>query len=575
MSTTEHDTDGTLGETGGVVDPVDLGMPAPGGAFDEHHPPDAALIGDCVHCGFCLPTCPTYVLWGEEMDSPRGRIYLMKEGLEGEPMTDSMVRHFDACLGCMACVTACPSGVQYDRLIEADPGPGRAPPRARRAGDRRCAALIFALFPHPRRLRLLRGPLRAYQAHRPRPRRCGAPACSTGISPAAGRDGGLAPRARPARAAAASASRRRARGGRPSGCSPAACRARSSPASTPPPRGCCAPRAATSSSRRRRAAAARCRCTTAARRRRRRFARALDRRLRASRRRARRGQRRRLRLVDEGVRRAAGRRPGVRRAGAGVRRRRSATSREILDELGPVAPRHPLPDDRRLPRRLPPRARPGRPRRSRASCSRRSPAWSCGRSPRRELCCGSAGIYNLLNPEPARELGDRKAANIVATGAELLVTANPGCLMQVTSAIERLAAHRDGHGPHRRGARRLDPRGSGRRTLHRPPDPSAPPLSSDRVRRCSSRTSNRSATRWPSSALCAAIPLLTLFVLLGGLRMNAWVAGLISLGGRARRRDRALRHAGRAGAARRPPRARRSASSRSCGSSSTRSGSTT
>ena len=66
-------------------------MPAPGGAFDEHHPPDAALIGDCVHCGFCLPTCPTYVLWGEEMDSPRGRIYLMKEGLEGEPMTDSMV----------------------------------------------------------------------------------------------------------------------------------------------------------------------------------------------------------------------------------------------------------------------------------------------------------------------------------------------------------------------------------------------------------------------------------------------------------------------------------------------------
>ena len=60
-------------------------------AFDEHHPPAAELVGDCVHCGFCLPTCPTYVLWGEEMDSPRGRIYLMKQGLEGEPMTDSMV----------------------------------------------------------------------------------------------------------------------------------------------------------------------------------------------------------------------------------------------------------------------------------------------------------------------------------------------------------------------------------------------------------------------------------------------------------------------------------------------------
>ena len=98
---------GELGKMGSIAD---LGAPAPGGAFDEHHPPDAALIGDCVHCGFCLPTCPTYVLWGEEMDSPRGRIHLMKQGLEGEPMSDSMVQHWDRCLGCMACVTACPSG---------------------------------------------------------------------------------------------------------------------------------------------------------------------------------------------------------------------------------------------------------------------------------------------------------------------------------------------------------------------------------------------------------------------------------------------------------------------------------
>ena len=73
-----------------------------------------------MHCGFCLPTCPTYVLWGEEMDSPRGRIYLMKAGLEGRTaMTPAFVGHFDACLGCMACVTACPSGVQYAPLIEA------------------------------------------------------------------------------------------------------------------------------------------------------------------------------------------------------------------------------------------------------------------------------------------------------------------------------------------------------------------------------------------------------------------------------------------------------------------------
>src|SRR5437764_257695 len=82
-------------------------------AFDNHHPPELKLIDDCVHCGFCLPSCPTYLLWGEEMDSPRGRIYLMREGVEGEPLNDTMVRHFDQCLGCLACVTACPSGVQY------------------------------------------------------------------------------------------------------------------------------------------------------------------------------------------------------------------------------------------------------------------------------------------------------------------------------------------------------------------------------------------------------------------------------------------------------------------------------
>ena len=149
----------SVGETGSIID---LGTPAPGGAFDAHHPPDAALIGDCVHCGFCLPTCPTYVLWGEEMDSPRGRIYLMKEGLEGEPMSDSMVSHWDACLGCMACVTSCPSGVQYDTLIEQT----RAQVERhhdRSAKDKALRGLVFSLFPYPKRLKVARGPLRAMQ----------------------------------------------------------------------------------------------------------------------------------------------------------------------------------------------------------------------------------------------------------------------------------------------------------------------------------------------------------------------------------------------------------------------------
>ena len=126
-------------------------------AFDATGPPDQDLLDACVHCGFCLPTCPTYLLWGEEMDSPRGRIVLMNEGLRPETaMSDEMVTHFDRCLGCMACVTACPSGVQYDRLIEAvrpqvERGGGRtAAERATRRGLLAAATrpgLVRALLP--------------------------------------------------------------------------------------------------------------------------------------------------------------------------------------------------------------------------------------------------------------------------------------------------------------------------------------------------------------------------------------------------------------------------------------------
>ncbi len=76
------------------------------------------LVDDCVHCGFCLPTCPTYSLWGEEMDSPRGRIHLVEQAASSGRLPESTVGHLDACLGCMACVTACPSGVKYDQIIE-------------------------------------------------------------------------------------------------------------------------------------------------------------------------------------------------------------------------------------------------------------------------------------------------------------------------------------------------------------------------------------------------------------------------------------------------------------------------
>src|ERR1700734_1430643 len=78
-----------------------------------------SVVKDCVHCGFCRPACPTYSLWGEEMDSPRGRIYLVSQLLDGAPLTPAAGEHFDRCLGCMACMTACPSGVQYDQIIAA------------------------------------------------------------------------------------------------------------------------------------------------------------------------------------------------------------------------------------------------------------------------------------------------------------------------------------------------------------------------------------------------------------------------------------------------------------------------
>lgn len=132
--------------------------------FDAHHPPPGDVIDDCVHCGFCLPTCPTYALWGEEMDSPRGRIYLMKMGQEGKVgMTDTFVRHMDQCLGCMACVPACPSGVQYNKLIEATRSQVERN-YSRSWTDRFFRWMIFTLFPHPKRMRRLSFLLWMYEA---------------------------------------------------------------------------------------------------------------------------------------------------------------------------------------------------------------------------------------------------------------------------------------------------------------------------------------------------------------------------------------------------------------------------
>src|SRR5436190_3685626 len=117
------------------------------------------LMDKCVHCGFCLPSCPSYLLLGQEMDSPRGRIYLMRAGVDDRvAMSSSVVGHFDTCLGCMACETACPSGVKYAPLIEQTRAAIETH-HQRPAGERLFRRLLFLLLPYPARLRLFALPL--------------------------------------------------------------------------------------------------------------------------------------------------------------------------------------------------------------------------------------------------------------------------------------------------------------------------------------------------------------------------------------------------------------------------------
>src|SRR5271166_4462648 len=121
---------------------------------------DYELLFDCVHCGLCAEACPTYVVTRCEMDSPRGRIYLMKSLAEGRiELDEDAARHLDLCLGCRGCETACPSGVHYGLLIE---GARSFVERNHRRGflDRFKHSAVSAIFPYPNRLRMLLAPLR-------------------------------------------------------------------------------------------------------------------------------------------------------------------------------------------------------------------------------------------------------------------------------------------------------------------------------------------------------------------------------------------------------------------------------
>ncbi len=404
--------------------------------FDDHHPPAPELIDECVHCGFCLPTCPTYVLWGEEMDSPRGRIYLMKLGNAGmADMNDTYVRHFDRCLGCMACMTACPSGVQYDKLIEATRAQiERNYPRS--LPDKLFRRMLFALFPHPNRLRALAAPLWIYERSGLRrllqrsgilevlPARLKAmEALLPPISSTALRN--------PVPRRLAAKGERRLRVGLLLGCvqrvffgdvnaaTARVLQAEGCEVIAPPEQTCCGALMVHAGQESDALALAR---------------RTIDLWEREN--------------IDLLVINAAGCGSTLKEYGWLLRddpqyaeraRQFSAKCRdisEVLAELEPRAPRHPLNltvayhDACHLQHAQGVREQPRKALRS-------IPGLQIREIPEAAICCGSAGIYNMVEPEPAQQLADRKVQNVLATGAQVLATSNPGCLLQISNGLKR------------------------------------------------------------------------------------------------------------------------------------------
>ncbi len=401
---------------------------------------------DCVHCGFCLPACPTYQLWGQEMDSPRGRIYLVNQILDGATLSATAAQHFDRCLGCMACVTACPSGVQYDQLIEAArvwteearssaPVTAATPDGKRTVRDRAERAAIFSVFPYPARLRALTAPLRVAQ-RTGLDRTLARSGLPDRVSPVLGAALRLAPRAGgPARRLperVPALGTRRAVVGMLTGCvqsvffSPVnAATARVLAAEgcdviIPRGQGCCGALSLHSG---REAEAAN-------------FARRTITRFEQA-------------GVDAVVVNSAGCGSAMKEYGrllagadAGWAERAAEMSGKVQDlaeflaGLGPVARRHPLPitaayhDACHL-------AHAQRITREPRELLRAIPELNLIDVPDAGTCCGSAGVYNLLQPEAAGQLGDRKAESVLASGAPLLISANSGCTMQIASALAR------------------------------------------------------------------------------------------------------------------------------------------
>jgi glycolate oxidase iron-sulfur subunit len=401
--------------------------------FDSHHPPAPELIDQCVHCGFCLPACPTYVLWGKEMDSPRGRIYLMKTATEGSTeMTPNWIEHFDTCLGCMSCMTACPSGVDYSKLIEAT----RAQIERRHERsffERLFRKLIFSTFPRVDRLRRLRGLMLFYQLSglqtlvrgsglmKLLPSGLGA---METLLPRIGKRQEVAS-VTPAQGA------KRKRVGVMLGCvqreflsevNAATVRvlaAEGCEVVAPAEQSCCGALLVHAGEEAPALEYAR---------------RLIDMFERAE--------------VDAIITNAGGCGSNVKEYGHQLRddpryaeRARTFSAKckdvaEFLEELGPRAPRQPLKmrvayhDSCHLQHAQRVRSQP-------RSLLGSIPGLDVVEISEGAICCGSAGIYNLVQPKTADTLGDRKAELIGPLKPDVVATGNPGCILQMTAALAR------------------------------------------------------------------------------------------------------------------------------------------
>ena len=381
----------------------------------------AHAVEQCVHCGFCLPTCPTYVTLGEEMDSPRGRIFLMKSALEGTIEVDATLPFVDRCLGCMACVTACPSGVKYGELLM--PYRARAEKtRPRTAQQNLARAIVRQTLPYPARFRLaaMTGRLAA-PVQRFLPAWL---AAMLALLPARVPHSTALPDVYPAEG------KRKARVALLTGCVQQVLAPDINWATLrvlarngvevviPRDQGCCGSLMMHNGDDA------------------------------AARQLARRNLRAFPQDVDAVITNAAGCGSGMKEYGLLFKgcaeeeaaRAFAAQVRDVAEFLADIEiALPPLPKPLKLayhdachlahaqgisdaPRRL----------------LRSIPNLTLLEIPEGELCCGSAGTYNLEQPELAREIGQRKAQNILNTGADAVAAGNIGCIVQMRTQLARL-----------------------------------------------------------------------------------------------------------------------------------------